>query len=48
MQRALIKFREVLLKFYLEKLRHSEILCHPTSTLPEKPCDSQRLPEVIL
>jgi len=45
---ALIKFGEVLLKYYLDKLRHNGISCHPTSTLFKKPCDSQRLPEVII
>jgi hypothetical protein len=30
------------------KIRHNGISCHPTSTLLKKPCDSQRLPEVII
>jgi hypothetical protein len=38
----------VLLKYYLEKLGHNGISCHPTSTILEKPCDSQRLSEVII
>jgi hypothetical protein len=48
MHDVLIRFREVLLKYYLDKLRHNGISCHPTSTLLKKPCDSQRLPEVII
>jgi hypothetical protein len=48
MHYAIIKFGEVFLKYYLDKLVHNGISCHPTSTLLEKPCDSQRLPEVII
>jgi hypothetical protein len=48
MQYVLIKFGEVILKYYLKKLGNSGIFCHPTSTFFEKPCDSQRLPEVII
>jgi len=48
MQYTLIKYVEVLLEFCSAKLRHNRISCHPTSTVTEKPCDSQRLPEVII
>jgi hypothetical protein len=48
MHYVLIKFGEVVLKYSLEKLRYNGISCHPTSTLLKKPCDSQRLPEVII
>ncbi|MFW9825068.1 MAG: hypothetical protein ACFFE4_19160 [Candidatus Thorarchaeota archaeon] len=48
MQYAFIKFGEVLLKYYLEKLSHNGMSCHPTSTFLEQPGDSQRLPEVII
>jgi len=33
-------------KFKIVKLGHNGIICHPTSTALEKPCDSQKLPEV--